>query len=56
MENFTEDHKKTLESYSSLIHLTLNDIGLISLDNFPNLKEAQIVRNNKLISFLDWTQ
>ena len=49
MEKFTEDHKNTLESYSSLIHLTLNNIGLTSLDNFPNLKEAQIVRINKLI-------
>ena len=49
MEEFTDDHKKALESYSSLIHLTLNSIGLTSLRNFPNLKEAQIVRINKLI-------
>ena len=49
MEKFTEDHKKALESYTSLIHLTLNSIGLTSLDNFPNLKAAQIVRIKKLI-------
>ena len=53
MEKFTKDHKKALESYTSLIHLTLNSIGLTSLDNFPNLKAAQIVRINKLIYFLD---
>ena len=46
IEKFTEDHKKTLENYASLIHLTLNNVGLTTLDNFPNLKKAQIVRNN----------
>jgi len=46
VDKFTEEHKKTLEKYSSLIHLTLNDIGLESLENFPKLNEAQIVSNN----------
>jgi len=27
-----------------LIHLTLNSVGLQSLENFPHLEEAQIVR------------
>ena len=53
IEKFTEDHKKTLENYSALIHLTLNNVGLTSLDNFPNLKKAQIVRNNIINIFLD---
>ena len=42
-DKLTEDHKKTLEKYTSLIHLTLNAIGLESLENFPNLKKTQIV-------------
>jgi hypothetical protein len=42
-DKLTEDHKKTLEKYTSLIHLTLNSIGLTSLENFPNLKNTQIV-------------
>ena len=42
-DKLTEDHKKTLEKYTSLIHLTLNAIGLESLENFPNLKNTQIV-------------
>lgn len=46
VDKFTEEHKTTLEKYSSLIHLTLNDVGLQSLENFPQLKEAQIVSNN----------
>ena len=40
----SEDHKNTLEKYTSLIHLTLNSVGLQSLENFPHLEEAQIVR------------
>lgn len=42
-DKLTEDHKTTLEKYTSLIHLTLNSIGLTSLENFPNLKNTQIV-------------
>ena len=46
-DKLTEDHKSTLEKYSSLIHLTLNKVGLTSLENFPNLKRAQIVSKKK---------
>ena len=42
-DKLTEDHKNTLEKYTSLIHLTLNSIGLTSLENFPKLENAQIV-------------
>jgi hypothetical protein len=45
VEEFTEEHKETLEKYTSLIHLTLNEIGLNSLKNFPKLDKAQIVSN-----------
>ena len=31
--------------YSSLVHLTLNNVGLMSLENFPKLEKAQIVSN-----------
>ena len=42
-DKLTEDHKNTLEKYTSLIHLTLNSIGLTSLENFPKLENLQIV-------------
>ncbi len=45
LEKFTPDHKAALEKYTSLIHLSMNGVGLISLENFPQLKELQIVRN-----------
>lgn len=45
VDKFTEEHKTTLEKYSSLIHLTLNSVGLTSLENFPQLNDAQIVSN-----------
>ena len=41
--NFTNEHKKTLESYKNLIHLSLNGLGLKSLANFPKLLSLQIV-------------
>lgn len=44
-DRLTEEHKQVLEKYSSLIHITMNDIGLTSLENFPQLKQVQIVRN-----------
>ena len=48
-EKLSDDHKKSLESYPELIHLSLNKIGLKSLENFPVLKNLQIVRfKNKL--------
>ena len=53
-EKFTEDHKAALEKYTSLIHLSMNGIGLTSLQNFPLLKELQILNNfffNKKFKF-----
>ena len=43
-DKFTEEHKTVLEKYKALIHLSLNGVGLTSLQNFPLLKELQIVR------------
>jgi hypothetical protein len=40
---FTAEHKKTLESYKNLVHLSLNKLGLRSLQNFPKLESLQIV-------------
>src|SRR5687768_9471135 len=50
IESFSTDHKKTLESYNSLIHLSLNGMGLKSLKNFPKIPSLQIleIRQNKL--------
>ena len=44
---FTEDHKISLELYPSLIYLSLINIGLESLENFPNLKLLEIVSYKK---------
>ena len=54
-EKFTEDHKAALEKYTSLIHLSMNGIGLTSLQNFPLLKELQIVSNFFLIKNLNFS-
>lgn len=43
--NFTPDHKRTLEKYTNLVHLSLNGLGLKSLANFPKLDNLNIVRN-----------
>jgi hypothetical protein len=50
VESFSTDHKKTLELYNSLIHLSLNGMGLKSLKNFPKIPSLQIleIRQNKL--------
>jgi len=40
------EQKHDLEKYKSLIHLTLNGIGLKSLKNFPKLEELQILELN----------
>jgi len=48
--NFTSEHKKTLEAYNNLIHLSLNDLGLKSLSNFPKLEQLQIV--NLFLTFI----
>ena len=52
MKNFTEDYKISLELYPSLIYLSLINIGLESVKNFPNLKFLEIVSNKPLIFLL----
>ena len=42
-DKLTEDHKNSMEKYTSLIHLSMNGLGLLALENFPNLPELQIV-------------
>ena len=46
----TEEHKKTLEKYSSLVHLTISNGILESLENFPKLPKLEILElhNNSL--------
>jgi hypothetical protein len=46
--NFTPEHKRTLEQYNNLVHLSLSSMGLKSLANFPKLENLQIVRENKI--------
>jgi len=50
IEEFTPEHKKTLELYNNLLHLSLNGLGIKSLKNFPSIPELRIleIRNNKL--------
>lgn len=43
VEQFSNDHKSTLELYKSLVHLSLNGLGLKSLTNFPKIDTLQIV-------------
>lgn len=43
-QKLSDDDKNMLEKYKSLKRLTMNDVGLTSLENFPELKELQIVR------------
>jgi hypothetical protein len=44
IQNFTDEHKKTFEQYSNLVHLSLNGLGLKSLAKFPHLEKLEIVR------------
>ena len=57
LDKFTEEikslepyHKEGLELYNNLIHLSLNDIGLENLSNFPEIKCLMILslKYNKL--------
>ena len=50
LDKFTEEikslepyHKEGLELYNNLIHLSLNDIGLENLSNFPEIKCLMIL-------------
>jgi len=46
-DKFTEEHRDVLQKYTALIHLSLNGVGLTSLQNFPLLTELQILELNK---------
>lgn len=37
VDHFNDDHKKSLELYSSLVHLSLNGFGLKNLKHFPKI-------------------
>ena len=49
-DELTEDEKNALEEYTNLIHLSLNNIGFKSLNNFPYIKNLYMLslNNNKL--------
>ena len=44
ISEFTEDHKKTLELYNNLLHLSLNGLGLKNLNNFPSIETLEVVK------------
>jgi hypothetical protein len=48
--SFTIEEKKALEKYVNLIHLSLNNIGLKSLENLPSIKSLYYLslKNNEL--------
>ena len=48
--SFTIEEKKALEKYVNLIHLSLNNIGLKSLENLPSIKSLYYLslNNNEL--------
>ena len=50
IKSFKPYHKEGLELYSNLIHLSLNNIGLENLSNFPEIKCLMILslKENKL--------
>ena len=43
IDKLTDDIQSTIEKYTQLIHLSMNNMGLTSLEKFPKLKELQIV-------------
>ena len=47
-----EKEKELLEKYTSLIHLTMNNVGLTTLENFPELKNLKIVRKKLFLTFV----
>ena len=48
--SYTIEEKKALEKYVNLIHLSLNNIGLKSLENLPSIKSLYYLslKNNEL--------
>ena len=51
-DKISEEEKELLEKYTSLIHLTMNNVGLTTLENFPKLKNLKIVRKNSILTFI----
>ena len=51
-EKLSEEEKDLLEKYTSLIHLTMNNVGLTTLANFPELKNLKIVRKQLILTFI----
>lgn len=51
IEEFDTNHKEALEKYDSLLHLSLNKIGLKNLKNLPRISCLQIVSINLLLIF-----
>lgn len=51
-DKISEEEKKLLDKYTSLIHLTMNNVGLTTLENFPNLKNLKIVRKKFFLIFI----
>ena len=47
--SFTDDEKTCLEKYTNLIHLSLNNLGLKTLKNFPSIKNLYYlsIKNNE---------
>ena len=49
-KSITKDEKSGLEQYKNLVHLSLSNIGLKSLENFPCIKDLYYlsIKNNEL--------
>ena len=49
-KSLTKDEKSGLEQYKNLVHLSLSNIGLKSLENFPCIKDLYYlsIKNNEL--------
>jgi hypothetical protein len=50
IKSFNNEQKEYLEQYTNLLHLSLNDIGIETLDNFPKIHSLQVleIMNNNL--------
>ena len=45
--SLNEDHKQTLEKYCNLVRLSIGNLGLTSLDNFPKLTNLYVLEVNQ---------
>jgi hypothetical protein len=43
IKHITNEHRIILEKYQNLIHLSLNNLGLESFQNFPNIPSLGVV-------------